>query len=220
MTKKIDSWSFEGQDRILSSLFRFKKKGFFVDVGCNHPFLNNNTYYFYKRGWRGIGIDGSKKFKKLWKKIRPKDEFLKAVVSDASKKMYFTYFSNHENSTLDKSAVKRFTKRLGRYTKKEKVETTTLQKILNKKKVTKNFELLTIDAEGHDLKIIQGLNFKKYSPRVICVEARFLNLNKKNKHPIFKFLRSKKYSLIAKTPFDAIFVNKSDNLNWIPKQLT
>ena len=219
MKKKTNSWSFEGQDRILNLLFRFRKKGFFVDVGCNHPFINNNTYFFYAKGWRGIGIDGSKKFKKLWSKIRPGDKFINAVVSDKVRITHFTYFTDHTNSTLDKLAIKRFTKRLGAATKKEKVETITLQKIFENEYVPKNFELLKIDAEGHDLKIIQGLNFSKYCPRVICVESRFLNLNKKNNHPIFKFLKSKKYSLIAKTPLDAIFVYKKDNLGWIPKQL-
>ena len=219
MKKKTNTWSFEGQDGILNSLFRFRKKGFFVDVGCNHPFLNNNTYFFYKKGWRGIGIDGSKKFKKLWSKIRPEDKFINAVVSDKIEMTHFTYFSNHENSTLDKLTIKRFTKRLGPATKKEKVKTTTLQKIFEKEHISKNFELLKIDTEGHDLKVIKSFNFNRYCPRVICVEAKFLNLNKKSKHPIFNFLKSKKYSLIAKTPLDAIFVYKKDKLGWIPKQL-
>ena len=28
-----------------------KKDGFFIDVGCHQPFLNNNTFRLYKRGW-------------------------------------------------------------------------------------------------------------------------------------------------------------------------
>ena len=57
------TWSLEGQDKILDILFRKIKKGVYVDVGCNHAVKQNNTYLLYKKGWRGIGIDGSNKFK-------------------------------------------------------------------------------------------------------------------------------------------------------------
>ena len=76
------SWSNEGQDRILNILFRKQKTGVFIDAGCNHPIKNNNTYLLYKKGWKGMGIDGSNKFKKLWKLHRPKDLFISSVLSN------------------------------------------------------------------------------------------------------------------------------------------
>ena len=38
------SYSYEGQDRIAFSLLRSIKKGNYIDIGANHPILNNNTY--------------------------------------------------------------------------------------------------------------------------------------------------------------------------------
>ena len=46
-----------GIDMIVNDIFKNKKKGVFIDVGCHHPFINNNTYLLYKKGWRGINID-------------------------------------------------------------------------------------------------------------------------------------------------------------------
>jgi len=44
-----------GEDILLTEyLFKNKKDGFYVDVGCFHPKLTSNTYLLYKRGWRGM----------------------------------------------------------------------------------------------------------------------------------------------------------------------
>jgi len=59
------SYSHQGQDLIISDLFRNKQQGgLYVDIGCNHLILESNTYKFYKMGGRGIGIDGESAFKK------------------------------------------------------------------------------------------------------------------------------------------------------------
>ena len=34
-----------------------KKYMFFFDIGCFHPIKYNNTYVYYKKGYRGINID-------------------------------------------------------------------------------------------------------------------------------------------------------------------
>ena len=50
-------------------------------------------------------------------------------------------------------------------------------------------DLLDIDVEGTDFFVLQGLNFSKFKPELICVEIHDQNI-KENK--VFKFLRSKK----------------------------
>ena len=47
------SYSLSGIDLLVAYIFQNKKKGFFIDIGCNHPVYNNNTYLLYKKGWRG-----------------------------------------------------------------------------------------------------------------------------------------------------------------------
>lgn len=38
-----------GVDLILNDIFKNKKKGFYIDIGCHHPMINNHTYLFYKK---------------------------------------------------------------------------------------------------------------------------------------------------------------------------
>ena len=46
-----------GLDMLADDFFKNKKNGIYIDVGSHQPFLNNNTYRLYKRGWTGINID-------------------------------------------------------------------------------------------------------------------------------------------------------------------
>ena len=49
--KKI-SYSFNAVDLIIDYLFKNKKKGFYIDIGAQHPISNNNTYLLFKKGFK------------------------------------------------------------------------------------------------------------------------------------------------------------------------
>ena len=51
------SYSISGVDLVIDRIFRNKKKGVYIDIGCNHPIKYNNTYLLYKNGWAGINFD-------------------------------------------------------------------------------------------------------------------------------------------------------------------
>ena len=41
------SYSLSNVDLVIERIFKNKKNGVFVDVGCNHPIKYNNTYLLY-----------------------------------------------------------------------------------------------------------------------------------------------------------------------------
>jgi len=43
-----------GLDLLLKHFFRDKKKGIYIDVGCFHPKLANNTFFFIKKDGAGL----------------------------------------------------------------------------------------------------------------------------------------------------------------------
>ena len=86
----LKSYSQEGEDMILRRLFENQTKGFYVDVGAHHPIRFSNTYFFYKKGWRGINIDAMPGSMKLFNKIRPRDINIEKAISD--KKEVLTYY--------------------------------------------------------------------------------------------------------------------------------
>ena len=46
-----------GEDLFVNYFFQQKKKGFYVDIGCNLPKSRSTTYLLYKKGWDGIKVD-------------------------------------------------------------------------------------------------------------------------------------------------------------------
>ena len=69
-----------GQDYYLYNLNLIKKKGFFVEIGCNDPIYNSNSYFLEKQlKYNGISIDAID-FKKKFKKFRPKTKFLNRII--------------------------------------------------------------------------------------------------------------------------------------------
>ena len=66
-------------------------------------------------------------------------------------------------------------------------------------------DILFCDAEGLDETIIYSINYKIFSPKIICIETYAYGIGSKNEN-IIHFLRSKKFSLHADTFVNSIFI--------------
>ena len=96
------SYAHTGEDRIIDSILKpiINKPGFYVEVGCNEPIFISNTFSLYKRGWKGICIDANGELIKKYKKKRPRDIAVQALVSNKlEERDYFIYTNNVLSST-------------------------------------------------------------------------------------------------------------------------
>ena len=81
-----------------------------------------------------------------------------------------------------------------------------------------NIDLLSIDVEGFELKVLQGLNLEKYNPNIIVLEFLDLqaekweipynNIDNVINSSIYKFLISKNYKFVNWVNGDLVFINK------------
>lgn len=216
-----NSYSFEGSDVIAASLLRSVDKGIYIDVGANHPRLQNNTSYFYQQGWHGLAIDGNEEFEKLWLHNRPRDIFVTALVSASIKEVEFAIYPDNKLSSMDSSAIQRYEARYAQeeITKKQRT-TSTLLNLKNKYFEEQEIHLLSIDVEGEDLNCLVGANLALWKPGVIVIETKNLSLYNVLNNAIVEYLTSFGYRLIAKTPLDAFFVYPQKSyLEWIPKSI-
>ena len=207
------SYSFGGCDLIIDYIFKSKNKGFYIDVGCQHPISNNNTYLLHKKGWSGINIDLDKKNINLFDLERPKDTNICACLSSKNdiKDLYF-YHSGSPINTLEIKTTKNNTN----YTIK-KINTITLNSIL-KNTQTLNIDYLNIDVEGHEMDVLKGFDIKYYQPNVISIEFLDFKMNKmefKNNDlerilnsNIYKYFTDNNYYFVNWIHADLIFVHK------------
>jgi peptide methionine sulfoxide reductase MsrB len=54
---KLITYAQNQEDIMLHRALRDVQKGFFIDVGAQHPVVDSVTKFFYDQGWRGINID-------------------------------------------------------------------------------------------------------------------------------------------------------------------
>lgn len=203
--RKRSYYGQEGEDIALRRIFQKQNTGFFVDVGCFHPVKYNNTYLLYKKGWRGINIDIDEIKIQGFNWLRRKDINIAQAVSD--KKGVMEYWTNGFYSlvnTLDNGVA---SQRDGY--RKMSVETDTLSNIIDQTKYKDQpLDLLCIDAEGHDLVVLQSLDFKRYRPGVVVVESYAETIEGVTILPIYQFLEQKNYELINWVGLSLIFKRK------------
>ncbi len=206
------SYSMFGEDIFIDNFFKNKSNGIYVDVGCYHPLEGNNTHLLFKKGWSGMNIDLNKTSIELFRIARKNDINLRAAVTNKLNKIKFFYRKkiNMLNTINKNFANKSFRKGF----KIGFVKSSTLNSLLDKSKLkNKQIDLLNLDIEGNEINALKSLNFKKYNPKLICVEIH--NYSKKGlkfsnfkSNPVYKFLRQKGYSKIWKNEFSFIFCRK------------
>ena len=202
LIKNSKNFSQEGEDLFLIDFFKNKSEGFYVDVGAFHPFRINNTYALYKKGFRGINIDISATSIDFFNFARPDDTNLNIGASNKfENKIFFSKKNLSFHNTFSKSLAESKIQNEP-FKKKYTIECKPLTQIIDDTKFSdKKIDFLNIDAEGHDYEVLQGLDLKKYSPKIICIEISPL-VDEKNKNykdtKIFKHLLENNYKLIWK----------------------
>lgn len=74
------------QDKFVLNVLKFKKNGFFIEIGSNHPKDINNTYILEKEyDWKGLMVEYSKQWVNLYKEHRPNSIH---IINDARKINY------------------------------------------------------------------------------------------------------------------------------------
>ena len=198
---KKKSYAMNNEDTTILNYFKDKKNGFYVDVGCYHPIHRNNTHLLHMQNWSGVNIDTSQFSIDLFNFMRPKDLNYNCAISDKNKNIKLFYQKElSQLSTIEKGQAESVFQ--GEIKEKE-IEAFTLDEILSRDKYKDSkIDLLDIDVEGADLKVLRGLSFDKFKPELVCVEIHEKEIEKSD---IYNFLIDKNYKLLWSGVFSHIF---------------
>lgn len=177
MQDRVVSYAQNREDVILAAFFDEEEKGFYVDVGANHPTEDSVTKYFYDRGWTGINIEPNKYQYNLLLAERPKDTNLKIGISDKPGELKLRIYDKGDGlSTFSKEMKDDYEAHSTYFTDKyheDTVEVTTLNTVFSANKVTR-IHFLKVDVEGYEYEVLKGNDWNKYRPEVICIEANHI----------------------------------------------
>lgn len=208
----VSSYSQTGEDRIISHLLGSEKSGFYVDVGCNHPKKCSNTFALYKKGWRGLMIDANNELINEAKRIRINDEVICALVSDVEQEMTFTEFEDPLLSSVDATHIALWNRNEKRKIRARKiVKSKTLGAILKKIDAPKNFQLLTIDVEGHDFKVLKSVDLDVYRPTLIVIEIHEFDLENAQSNKIYSYLKEQCYAMVGYAINNGYFLDVAED---------
>ena len=159
--------------------------GFFIEAGANNGFTQSNTYFLerFKR-WRGILVEPMPQLYEKCVKERPLAMvFNCALVSNDHKEKNITMFYSNLMSIVKGSRkseaadIQHLQK--GISVQKDVVRTfevevsaRTLTSILEETGVDK-VDFVSLDVEGFELSVLQGLDLDKYRPKYLLIEADF-----------------------------------------------
>ncbi len=201
----VSSYSQEGEDMILARLFDCNKRGFYVDVGAHHPKRFSNTYFFYRRGWRGINIEPNPEALALFHAHRKGDINLSFGVSDNECKLRYFMFNEPALNSFDQELSERRQSETYKITGTRTIKVRPLSAILDQFLPTgTHINFLTIDVEGYDLRVLNSNDWSRYRPECVVVEAANFDLAAVTLEPVDKFLSQRNYRLVAKT-FNTLF---------------
>jgi len=207
------SYSQCGEDLIIDTYFH-KTKGFYIDVGANDPIKLNNTFFFYKKGWRGINIEPNMVLIKKIRKKRPKDINLNIGCGSKSGSLDFYVINPNTLSTCSLSTAKDYEKQGYKIIYKTKITIKTLKEIIDRYAENTEIDILSIDTEGTDLDVLKGNDWEKFRPKLVVIETLEYKRNgsAKTLNNIYdKYFIEIGYDKLSDTYINTIYVDSKNN---------
>jgi FkbM family methyltransferase len=169
------SYAQNGEDLVVESLFRVLgiDAPTYVDIGAYDPVICSNTYFFYRKGGRGVLVEPNVDLTPRLKRERPRDVVLTAGVGvDDTAELDFYVLSMPQLNTFDKARAEKIEADTGGQVRHLR---TVKMPLLNINRVIADHlgaapDYLSVDVEGMDLAILKTLDFGRFRPAIVCAE--------------------------------------------------
>jgi FkbM family methyltransferase len=174
-----------------------------IDIGSNHPVHYNNTFFFEKNFKTEIySIDPQSNFESLYSAHR-KCFFINCAIGSKNEIIDF-YIPQGENNLHENNMFA--SADIDNIFSKDNIHVTKVKKNKLIEVVPfGDYDILFIDVEGFEFDVLKGIDFNKFSFKIIIIENnRDISIISR----IRKYLKSLGYKLVARIDgFDDIFIN-------------
>ena len=207
-TTKKDSYAQHGEDKIVELLLPFGVNSF-IDIGANDGVLFSNTYKFAKNGARGLCVEPSTT---AFRKLTLNHIFNRKVVcihkGISNKNGRIQLEEDGYESTLSKVIKEKTPKTI-------EVPCNTMKKILSKYPHFSEVDLVSIDVEGHEREVLDGMPTSDFYAKLLIIESDKSEIGELTKLRFFN-----DYKPLISNGINTIFINnsyKSPNIKALPK---
>lgn len=178
--------------------------GFFIEAGANDGVSQSNTaLYEFNYGWRGLLVEPNYKKYIECKFNRKKSivENFALVSSNYSKDSIFGNFNSigyvdsltsmvYDDGDWCDAHLQEHKKNISE--KLVEVPSTTIDNLLEKHNIS-HVDLFSLDVEGYEISVLNGLNFSRVSPTYFLIETTSFE---NRKDAIIQYMLNKDYEII------------------------
>ena len=201
--KTINSYSQCGQEEYVINYFKNKKNGCFIELGGLDGIRHSNTYKLeYEYGWKGIIIEPSPTL--YTELVTNRNVYTENVLVGESQQNNVNFLHIDDKTKciglqgIPENYNKKHTARIKRELGESKskiiqMKMDTLQNICDKYHLV-DIDYLSLDVEGSELNVLQGIDFKRLNIKVIGVEINYIE----SKDAIFNLLTQNNYTFDKK----------------------
>lgn len=197
-----ESWGLNEIDRRVAKILDFNN-GYYVELGANDGITQSNTMILEKyKGWKGLLIEPhAPTFKKLMENRSNRNYFANyACVNFAYDLQTYRYIYSDlmtiglddENEIQDRvkhANLGQIYLAKGEINEVKYAEARTLNSILQEAKSPELVDFLSLDVEGAELSVLQGIDHEEFRFKYILVESR-------NSCKIQSYLEDRSYKLL------------------------
>lgn len=158
------------EDYHLDLVFGDQPSGTYVDVGGGHPVADNVSFWFYLKGWRGLIVEPQQALADIYAGIRPRDHTVSCLAGRASGEMEFHVVERMHgfSTTVRENAAS--ASGMGAAVRTIAKPVRTLSELCVEAGLS-SIDFLKIDVEGAEADVLAGMDFKRWRPRVVVIEA-------------------------------------------------
>lgn len=194
---------FPEEEKIIYTTFfenRKSYKGFYIDVGAQHPYRFSSTLPFYQREWKGMNIEPAPAALSLFEIFRKGDINLNLGVSlTGGIRPFYCFKDPALNSFSSEKSAHHAAAKQYAVTEVVDVNTMPLAQLLDRfLPAGTTIDVLNIDTEEYDLEVLRSNDWNKYNPLFIMIEV-VITQEHLMETEIYKYLLARNYELINKT---------------------
>jgi FkbM family methyltransferase len=169
------TYSQHGEDLLFAAFFESigNPRPTYLDIGAHHPLNCSNTALLYRRGSSGVNIDANPDAIAIFSEYRSRDINLNIGVAASSGSLPFYRVDNRSGrNSFSEELMAQFIRENPQFNISDeiRVEVMTLDLVISRYCADRCPDLLSIDAEGLDMEILNSYSFKT-RPSLICVET-------------------------------------------------